>query len=140
MLYKIIFSIKPFSYTCAVTTAYCGSIYSYLGSLGSKATNRICWSTVQGAKASIYLDANGISSNYALMTYLLVCFGNVYTCIGYLRSAAIHRIYSIGCSTAQGYKSFKDLYANDKYSSNSTMRLCQPPDGSTSPKYKLLHF
>jgi hypothetical protein len=21
-----------------------------------------------------------------------------------------------------------------------TMRLCQPPDGSTSPKYKLLHF
>jgi hypothetical protein len=24
--------------------------------------------------------------------------------------------------------------------SSCPMRLCQPPDGSTSPKYKLLHF
>ena len=27
-----------------------------------------------------------------------------------------------------------------KYSMAREKRLCQPPDGSTSPKYKLLHF
>ncbi len=29
---------------------------------------------------------------------------------------------------------------NGEEKSKTVMRLCQPPDGSTSPKYKLLHF
>ncbi len=34
------------------------------------------------------------------------------------------------------YCKLYNFYGFDKL----PMRLCQPPDGSTSPKYKLLHF
>jgi hypothetical protein len=40
--------------------------------------------------------------------------------------------------------SLKIIYSMIKHSQKThllhAMRLCQPPDGSTSPKYKLLHF